>query len=80
MAQPQYIKTEQPVSNHSTIVYYDPIDRSEEFDPILKKCEETNGDALIIEENTIYEIDCDCYRQMQKRKLKKNNCVDPFHS
>jgi len=70
----------EPVINYEQVLNYGPLDRSKEADLILRKCEETNGSGLIIEDNTIYEIDCECYRKMLERKAKKNNCVDPFQS
>ncbi|HHU72591.1 MAG TPA: hypothetical protein GXZ21_11260 [Clostridiales bacterium] len=34
----------------------------------------TNDDSLIIEDNTIYEIDMECYeRMLRKRKSNKKN-------
>ena len=68
-----YNRLDQPVVTYSNIVYYGPFDRSKEIDPILKQCEETGGNGLIIDDNTVYEVDCECYRQMQLRKAKKNN-------
>lgn len=68
-----YNKLDQPVVTYSNIVYYGPFDRSNEIDPILKQCEETGGNGLIIDDNTVYEVDCECYRQLQMRKAKKNN-------
>lgn len=69
-----------PVINHNEVLNYGPIDRSKEENLILKKCEETNGTGLIIEDNTIYEIDCECYRKMLERKARRKNCVDPFNT
>lgn len=80
MAYPDYGREDQRVAAHSNIVYYGPLDRSKENDMILRQCEESGGNGLIIEENTVYEVDCECYKQMMKRKAKKNNCVDPFQS
>lgn len=71
MPYPSYGKAEQSLLNSSNIVYYGPLDRSKEVDMILKKCEETNGTGLVIDENTIYEIDCECYRQMLQRQAKR---------
>lgn len=80
MAYPDQGRENESVVTYSNIVYYGPLDRSKENDMILRKCEETGGNGLVIEENTVYEIDCECYRQMLKRKAKKNQCVDPFQS
>ena len=80
MVRPGNESGKEPTVTYSKIVYYGPLDRSKEEDMILRKCEETNGTGLIIEDNTIYEIDCECYRQMLARKARKRNCVDPFHT
>ena len=70
-----------PVVNYNNVLNYGTLDRSKEEDFILRKCEETNGTGLVIEDNTIYEIDCECYKQILARKAKRNNnCVDPFQS
>ncbi len=78
MAYPVFNRSAPPGGTYSNIVYYGPLDRSKETDFIMKKCEETGGTGLIIEDNTIYEIDCECYKKMQMRNAKKNNCVNPF--
>lgn len=80
MAHPGYQSGEEPTVTNGNVAYYGPLDRSKEQEFILQKCEETNGTGLVIEENTIYEIDCECYRQMLQRKAKRKKCVDPFQS
>lgn len=67
-------------TTYSNVVYYGPVEKNIDLEFIRRKCEETGGSGLVIEENTIYEIDCDCFKQIQKRKAKKNQCVNPFQS
>ena len=80
MSYSNYHKPNESMMVRGNVVYYGPVDRTKDIDYIMKKCEETNGTGLIIEDNTVYEIDCECYKQLQKRMEKKGNCVDPFQS
>lgn len=72
MSYQKFSKTELPVGTYTNIVYYGPIERNDEVDPILEQCEKTGGTGLIIDENTVYEVDCECYRQLLKRKERNS--------
>ena len=61
---------DEPTITYSNVEYYKNKPLCTDMDSIVAHCQQLEGSDLIIDDNTIYEIDCNCYKNLGKKRFR----------